>query len=365
MPDDSLYNPKNNKLILSVHMYTPYNFALNGDMSYTKFTDNYREELYEDFAALYKKYTSKYHNIIIGEMGTVNKNNTEDRIEWAKYYVKKARKFHMSVIVWDNNIYDNTNGASEIFGHFHRDTLEWEIGDLMEAYIISSATEFEKIDINDIFAINPQKTFDRTGLIRDYNEVSFNDKITTEQIVYEVGMGWNLGNTLDAHNRRLEGYNQGLSSETSWGNPKTTEAMIAGLAERGFKTLRIPVSWHNHLIDENYTIDPEWMQRVKTIANWGIKHGLYVILNSHHDNFFYNEDEDNSLPYGKGYYPNKRNIKESEKFIYNIWTQIATAFNNGYDHHLIFEGLNEPRLSGTQFEWSFNERQLICQEANS
>ena len=242
----------------------------------------------------------------------------------------------MYVILWDNNLYDNTKGASEIFGHFHRESIEWEIEELVEEYITSSATEFEKIDINDVFSFNPQKHL--IELIRDDKEVAFNNKITAEQIENEVGMDWNLGNTLDAHNRRLEGYNQGLSSEPSWGNPNTTEAMIARLAERGFKTLWVPVSWHNHLIDENYTIDPEWLKRVKTIVDWGIKHGLYVILNSHHDNFFYNEEDDNSLQYGKGYYQNKRNIKESEKYIYNIWSQIWTAFNNGYDHHLIFEG---------------------------
>ena len=362
-PDDSLYNPKTNKLILSVHMYTPYNFALNGDMAYTKFTDAYREELYEDFVMLYKKYTSKGYNVIIGEMGTVNKNNTDERIEWANYYVKKARQFHMSVILWDNNIYDNTKGAAEIFGHFHRDTLKWEIDELMETYIRASETEFGKIDLNDIFAIYPQKTFNRNGLIRDYNEVQFNPKITAAIIAEEVGMGWNLGNTLDAHNNRLVGYDQGLGSETSWGNPNTTEAMIKGLAERGFHTLRVPVTWHNHLIDENYTIDPKWMQRVKTIVDWGIKYGLYVILNIHHDNFFYNEKDDKSLEYGKGFYPNRRNIKESEKFIYNVWSQIATAFNDGYDQHLIFEGLNEPRLSGTQYEWSFDPRNEVCRDA--
>ncbi len=136
-PDDSKYNTKNNKLILSVHMYTPYNFALNADMSYTTFTDAFREELFDDFSTLYKKYISSYHSVIIGEMGTINKNNTEERIEWAKYYVKKARKFHMSVVLWDNNIYNNSVSPAEVFGHFHRDTLEWENNDLMDAYLIS------------------------------------------------------------------------------------------------------------------------------------------------------------------------------------------------------------------------------------
>ena len=362
-PDDSLYNPLNNKLILSVHMYTPYDFALNGDMSFTQFIDMYREELYEDFALLYKKYISKGINIIIGEMGTVNKNNTDERIEWAKYFVRKARQFHMTCVLWDNNAYDNTKGASEVFGHFHRDTLEWELNELMEAYIYTSNTEFGVIDYDNIFAIYPQRTYNRNGLVRDLNEVPFDADITAAQVVKEIGMGWNLGNTLDAHDSKLIRYDQGLESEISWGNPYTTEEMIKGLADRGFKTLRVPVSWHNHLIDEQFTIDPEWMKRVKTIVDWGIKYGLYVILNVHHDNFFYNKNDDKSVPYGKGYYPNLRNIKQSEKFIYNIWSQIVTAFNDGYDHHLIFEGLNEPRLTGTEFEWNYKNDEPICKEA--
>ena len=95
-PDDSKYNKKNNKLLLSVHMYAPYDFALNGDMEYTKFTDAYKEELYENFVTLYKKYTSLGHNIVIGEMGSTNKNNTEERNAWGEYYIKNARKFHMA-----------------------------------------------------------------------------------------------------------------------------------------------------------------------------------------------------------------------------------------------------------------------------
>ena len=269
----------------------------------------------------------------------------------------------MACVLWDNNAYDNTKGASEVFGHFHRDTLEWEINELLDAYISNSHTVFEDIDLNEVFSIYLQKTYNRNGLVRDFNEVYFNDQISAEQVVNEIGMGWNLGNTLDAHDRNLIRFDQGVESETSWGNVLTTEELIKGLAERGFKTLRIPVTWHNHIVDENYTIDPEWMKRVKTIVDWGIKYGLYVILNVHHDNFFYSPKDDKPVTYAKGFYPNLRNIKESEKFIYNIWSQIATAFNTGYDHHLIFEGLNEPRLTGTEFEWNFNKNEPICVEA--
>ena len=66
----------------------------------------------------------------------------------------------------------------------------------------------------------------KDGMIKDDGKVEFNDEITAEQIVNNIEMGWNLGNTLDAFTKDIKGYNQGLDSETCWGNPKTTEEMI-------------------------------------------------------------------------------------------------------------------------------------------
>ena len=358
-PDDSKYNKKNNKLLLSVHMYAPYDFALNGDMQFTKFTDAYKEELYENLVTLYKKYISLGHNIVIGEMGSTNKNNKEERDAWGEYYIKHARKFNMACILWDNGQFDNSESASEIFGSFHRDQLTWENSDLIDHYITYATEPFEKFDEAQLFSIELTDTFSKEGLVVDDGKIEFNNEITAAELVNSVGMGWNLGNTLDANEEVTEGFNQGLSSEESWGNPKTTEAMIEFVAKSGFKTLRVPTTWHNHFIDEKYTIDPEWMKRVKTIVDWGIKYGLNVILNVHHDIYTNTEEP---LTYGKGYFPLKKDIKESEKFIYNVWKQIVEAFNNGYDHHLIFEGLNEPRLAGTEYEWSFNSSAPVCIE---
>ena len=210
------------------------------------------------------------------------------------------------------------------------------------------------------FHIIPKDSFNKEGLIEDKNNVDFNDDITSEQLIKEMGFGWNLGNTLDSHNSSLKNAPEGIESESSWGNPTTTEEMIKELVKKGFKTIRIPTTWHNHLIDNNYTIDPKWMERVKTIVDWAIKNGLYVILNCHHDNAQYSKDP---ITYREGYYPLAKDAEESERFIYNIWRQIATAFNNGYDHHLIFEGLNEPRLIGNQYEWNYNKTDKDCQEA--
>ena len=208
------------------------------------------------------------------------------------------------------------------------------------------------------FAIELKETFDEYRAVKDEEEVDFDDSITAKQIMDEMGFGWNLGNSLDAWKGNEQ--DQGLESETLWGNTRTTEEVIIGLVKKGIKTIRIPVTWHNHLIDENYTIDPEWMERVKIIVNWSIKHGLYVILNTHHDN-----SETSNIRYGQGYYPLREDKVESEKFLYNVFRQISLAFNNGYDHHLIFECLNEPRLIGTPFEWNYAKGEPICEEASS
>ena len=101
---------------------------------------------------------------------------------------------------------------------------------------------------------------------------------TATQLVDKIGTGWNLGNTLDA-----TGNGNSIYSETSWGNPTTTKAMIDAVKAQGFNTVRIPVSWGNHTSGDNFTIDSEWLARVKEVVNYCIDNDMYVILNIHHD----------------------------------------------------------------------------------
>ena len=205
------------------------------------------------------------------------------------------------------------------------------------------------------YAIKLDPTFDQSKAVKDSGSQNFDDSVQGGKIIDEMHFGWNLGNTFDAFNDKFLP-DQGLSSEECWGNPKTTEAIIDGLVKKGFKTIRIPVTWHNHLIDNKYTVDPQWTTRVKTVVDMCLSKGLYVILNTHHD------QADNNVSYGKGYYPNRNNREESEKFLLNIWSQITLAFNNGYGHKLIFEPLNEPRLRGDTHEWWYAPGDAKCEE---
>ena len=172
------------------------------------------------------------------------------------------------------------------------------------------------------------------------SEKAFKSDISAVDFVKNMKAGWNLGNTLDAYADWLE--NNSIASETCWGEPYTTKEIISIGKNNGFKTIRISCTWFNHIIDENYTIDGNWMRRVKTVVDWAIADGYYVILDDHHS---VREGMSKPIKYGEGYIVRntQADITESKAFLKAMWTQIAAAFNNSYDEHLIFETMNEPR----------------------
>ena len=158
--------------------------------------------------------------------------------------------------------------------------------------------------------------------------------------VQDMKVGWNLGNAFDATN--CTWLSDPLDYESAWCGAKTTQALIRELHDAGFNTIRIPVSWHNH-VDGNYNIDSKWMDRVEEVVGWAYDEGMYVIINIHHDN----EDAFE--------YPSYDKLDQSKKYVTRIWEQIADRFAD-YDEHLIYESMNEPRQVGTDHEWWINDK---------
>ena len=161
----------------------------------------------------------------------------------------------------------------------------------------------------------------------------------------KMGIGWNLGNTFDANNDSW-GKNREMDLETAWVGVKTTEELIKTVHAAGFDTIRIPVSWHNH-VDMLFNITPEWLDRVQEVVDYAINDGMYVILNTHHD------------VYSKYYYPTSEHYDTAHRYITTIWKQLTERFKD-YDERLIFESMNEPRMKDTSYEWSFNASSPEC-----
>ncbi len=152
--------------------------------------------------------------------------------------------------------------------------------------------------------------------------------ISAAELIAEMGTGWNLGNTMDSE----EG------GETGWGNPVTTKEMIDEVHRAGFDTLRIPTTWKNSMGGApDYTVDSEWLKRLEEIVGYALENDMYVIINTHHD-----------TDWIKPQYEDVENVKVQ---LAALWTQIAEYFKD-YGDHLIFEGLNEPRIVGGANEWN-------------
>jgi len=139
-----------------------------------------------------------------------------------------------------------------------------------------------------------------------------------QQIAGKMGVGWNLGNTLEA-----------IGGEGAWGAGHTSQQLIDSVKAAGFNTVRLPVSWFIHSDTATSVIDKKWIARVKEIVDYCIKDDMYVILNIHWD---------------KGWLENRVN-KANQDMVNKrqraYWTQIANYFKD-YDEHLLFAGANEP-----------------------
>lgn len=191
-----------------------------------------------------------------------------------------------------------------------------------------------------------------------------------EETVESMTVGWNLGNTFDSTAtvvlssalNRTE--NEGTDYETLWGSPVITSDMIEAVCDKGFNTIRIPVTWGHHLIDDgngNVTISASFLSELKRVVDLAYNAGMYVILNSHHDTSDYSKGlsvkaaGDTGLTWDM-LYPYElfnagdllSNTSQCEN-VSRLWTAIAEAFQD-YDNHLLFEGFNE--IQGDERDWS-------------
>ena len=137
---------------------------MNPDMTtMNEFTLEYRAELYNMFTTLYKLFVQKGYHVVVGEMGVVNKNNTQARVNWGRYYLESCRKFQFSAFIWDNRYWDNTKTCDDIFGNLKRNELEWVVPSFISALLRAGMRPL--VDDPELFAVEPIETYDDSNLI--------------------------------------------------------------------------------------------------------------------------------------------------------------------------------------------------------
>ncbi len=162
------------------------------------------------------------------------------------------------------------------------------------------------------------------------------------RFVQALGNGINIGNNLDATGVREHMSEASVEDyETFWNNPPIRQELFWAVKDAGFKSVRIPVTWDEHL-DEEGTIEQAWLDRVQEVVDMALAEELYVILDTHHEMWLDLKPE---------------REKEIGERLSRVWTQIAQCFRD-YDEKLLFEGMNEPRLRDSEFEWTPGTKEL-------
>jgi len=176
----------------------------------------------------------------------------------------------------------------------------------------SSSSSSSSADIYPDYNSNPPPP-DDSGMAR-----------TAPELAEGMGLGWNIGNTLEA-----------IGGETAWGNPMVTEELIQLVKDSGFNAIRIPAAWDQYADQETAEIDRVWLDRVKQVVEYSIERDLYVIVNIHWDGGWLEDSIGSEVRAGI-------NAKQRA-----YWQQIATHLRD-FDERLLFAGTNEPHVENAE-----------------
>lgn len=180
-----------------------------------------------------------------------------------------------------------------------------------------------------VVIIPPTATTDPVELYPDYNISPLPANHTgmpsnAQQLANKMTLGWNIGNTLEA-----------IGSETAWGNPLISQALMQLVKDSGFNAIRLPVSWDQYANQQTAEINIIWLNRIKEVVQNALDKELYVIINIHWDGGWL----ENNVSTEK---QAENNAKQRA-----FWQQIASHLRD-FDEHLIFASANEPHVENAE-----------------
>ena len=153
------------------------------------------------------------------------------------------------------------------------------------------------------------------------NYMTFNYKKTALQLVNDMGIGYNLGQTFNCCNTTDEENSENEEIKL-FGISLPTKNLLKEIRKNGFKTVRFQVLYSNYIYN-NSKINSEWIYKIKKLINIVNQLNMYIILSIKHTKQFWDSE----------------NINSEDKYI-NFWKQIANELIN-FDEHLVFESIYE------------------------
>ncbi len=109
--------------------------------------------------------------------------------------------------------------------------------------------------------------------------------------------------------------------------PARLRPLLLSFRNRGFRHVRIPVTWMGSDMTTSRLTDAQFMADLDDAIRYAISIGLTVILNTHHEGWI-----------NDGY----TGATQQDAAFRGLWTAIARRYNAHPTNRLIFEVLNEP-----------------------
>ena len=131
--------PDDDRIIVSLHAYTPYSYTYHSNESYEVYevNDYVEDEINKVFKIMDKYFTEKNIPVIVTEYGSVSKSspgetkrNDDENIKWVKLFLERAKQSGVPCVIWDNGYYYSGN---ELFGLLNRGTCTWFLPDYIKA----------------------------------------------------------------------------------------------------------------------------------------------------------------------------------------------------------------------------------------
>lgn len=186
-------------------------------------------------------------------------------------------------------------------------------------------------------------------------------EISSQQLVTNIRIGWNLGKSLESCVSDLDGNGypdvipeDGKTiNETFWGNPPASEKLFQTLIENEINAVRLPITWRDH-VNENFDIDEDWLNRIKQVVDYAYNYGMYVIITMYHDG----ADDEN---FGAWLREASRDYDTMISRYNHLWEQICDTFYT-YNERLLYESMNEVAFNDLPEDEAYDLLNRINQE---
>ncbi|MGN0165406.1 MAG: cellulase family glycosylhydrolase [Lachnospiraceae bacterium] len=201
---DSLVNPNGhfelpvdsveNRIMLSVHNYTTWNFCGMENTSVTSYSLTELQNYNEKELKTLEQFTSQGIPVIVGEYGCINKDNPEERAFFLEGMNKIFKKYKLIGIYWDQGWYDRSQKPDYSFTIIDRETgesVDKSVTDaLLRGFFTRDGSELKDLEknttVNAITEVNVEESIELTIGDTCHMNVTVTPADTNDVLLYKT-----------------------------------------------------------------------------------------------------------------------------------------------------------------------------------